>query len=173
MTTSPIYTIGYGHRSIDEFKALLDRYAIGHLIDVRSRPYSRYKPEFSKSALADHLQEGGIRYIFLGDKLGGIPDDEACYSNGKVDYDKCREQPGFQEGIRYLHSTREKEIRVALMCAEAKPENCHRSKLIAVSLLAEKIPVIHVDESGKEIDQEEVRYRITGGQLDLFDSMPD
>ena len=125
----PIYTIGYGPRSIDEVLTLLKQYAIAYLIDVRSRPYSRYRPDFSKSALADHVEAYGMRYVFLGDKLGGIPDDEACYTDGKVDYDKCREQPGFRDGLQRLRTAWEKELRVALMCAEARPETCHRSKL--------------------------------------------
>ena len=77
--TIPIYTIGYGSRSIEQFVEVLQRYKIAYLVDVRSAPYSRYKPEFSKVELASELQRHGIRYLFMGDTLGGRPNDENCY----------------------------------------------------------------------------------------------
>jgi uncharacterized protein (DUF488 family) len=56
----PIFTVGYGTRSVDELAAVLHTYAIEFLIDVRSAPYSRYKPEFSKEALEAQLKERGL-----------------------------------------------------------------------------------------------------------------
>jgi hypothetical protein len=84
----PIYTIGYGNRSLDSFIATLQQYQIAYLVDVRTAPYSRFKPEYSKEALAAALQAKGIRYLFLGDKLGGRPPDPTCYTDGKVDYER-------------------------------------------------------------------------------------
>ena len=62
----PIYTIGYGSRSIAELIEVLHQHEIAYLIDVRSAPYSRYKPEFSKAPLANELERHGIGYIYLG-----------------------------------------------------------------------------------------------------------
>ncbi len=45
---SAIYTIGYGSRSMEDFLAALDAQQIAFVIDIRSRPHSSYKPEFSK-----------------------------------------------------------------------------------------------------------------------------
>ena len=126
----PIYTIGYGDRSLDAFIALLHANAIVYLLDVRTAPYSRFKPEFNKEALTKALAVQGIRYLFVGDSLGGRPDDPACYVDGRVDYDRVREQPFFQRGIARVQSAYAQQIRVALMCSESKPEQCHRSKLI-------------------------------------------
>lgn len=50
-SVTPIFTIGYGDRSIDEFIDVLRQHNLDYLIDVRSAPYSRFKPEFSKDAL--------------------------------------------------------------------------------------------------------------------------
>jgi hypothetical protein len=34
------------------------------------------------------LEEKGIKYVFVGDTLGGLPEDRSCYDyNGKVVYD--------------------------------------------------------------------------------------
>ena len=62
----PIYTIGYGSRSIAELIEVLHQHEIVYLIDVRSAPYSRYKPEFSKAPLANALERHNIRYVFHG-----------------------------------------------------------------------------------------------------------
>lgn len=165
----PIYTIGYGSRSIEEFIETLQQHEIAYLIDVRSAPYSRYKPEFSKEALAAELDRYGIRYVFMGDTLGGQPDDEDCYDEqGQVDYEKVKSTESYQNGVARLQTAFAQQQCVALMCSEGKPEQCHRSKLIGTSLDKEEIPVIHIDENDKEQPQEKVIDRLTGGQMRLF-----
>ncbi len=165
----PIYTIGYGSRSIDQFIEVLQEYNIAYLIDVRSTPYSRYKPDFSKEALAAELQRHRIRYVFMGDTLGGHPDDEACYdAEGQVDYEKVKDTKIYQNGIARLQTAFAQQQCVAIMCSEGKPEQCHRSKLIGASLNAEAISVIHIDESNEQQTQDNVIERLTKGQMLLF-----
>jgi uncharacterized protein (DUF488 family) len=168
MERPPIFTLGYGSRSLDEVIGLLQKHDLQFLIDVRSQPYSRFKPEFSRAALDDRLRHAGIEYVFLGEQLGGRPADDACYTQGKVDYEKCRQQPGYLDGLARLRTAWEKHLRVALFCSEGKPEECHRSKLIGASLIEEGIAVLHIDERGELITQEQVTHRVTGGQGDLF-----
>ena len=72
---SQIRTIGYGARSIDELVSTLTAAGTDHLVDVRSAPYSRFKPEFSKEPLSARLARERIRYVFMGDALGGRPAD--------------------------------------------------------------------------------------------------
>jgi uncharacterized protein (DUF488 family) len=168
MIETAVYTIGYGARSIEDFIRVLQANGITYLIDVRSRPYSRYKPEFSKEALDSRLQSHEIRYVFMGDTLGGQPDDPDCYTDGKVDYEKCRSKPFFLEGIGRLRRAWEQKLPVAIMCSEGKPENCHRSKLLAPVLVEQGIAVIHIDETDQLISQEDVMLRITRGQPSLF-----
>ena len=101
----PIYTIGYGSRSIEQFIEVLQQHKIAYLIDVRSTPYSRYKPEFSKEALAAELERHGVRYVFMGDTLGGHPDDETCYDEeGQVDYEQVKNTKIYQNGIERLQA---------------------------------------------------------------------
>ena len=165
----PIYTIGYGKRSIEECIDLLRRYTILYLVDIRSQPYSRYQPTFSKAALEKKLQEAGLRYIFLGNKLGGRPADASCYVNDKVDYTRLREKSFYQEGIARLLKAREKGACMALLCSEQRPEECHRSKLIGQTLHARGVEVAHIDETGELKSQEAVDLALSGGQLSLFD----
>ena len=165
----PVYTIGYGSRSIEQFVEALQQHDIAYLIDVRSTPYSRYKPEFSKEALAAELQRHRIRYVFMGDTLGGHPDDEDCYDeNWQVDYEKVKENEIYQNGIERLQTAFAQQQCVALMCSEGKPEQCHRSKLIGASLDKKDIPVAHIDENDEEQTQKKVIDRLTGGQMRLF-----
>lgn len=168
MIETAVYTIGYGARSIEDFIRVLQANGITYLIDVRSRPYSRYKPEFSKEALDGRLQTHQIRYVFMGDTLGGQPDDPDCYTDGKVDYEKCRQKSFFLEGLGRLRRAWEQKLPVAIMCSEGKPENCHRSKLIAPALVEQGISVMHIDENDQLISQEDVMLRVIGGQPSLF-----
>ncbi len=92
----PVYTIGYGNRPFSEFVGLLRHYSIQFLVDIRSQPYSRFKPEFSKEQLEKQLKQCGIRYVFMGDTLGGRPNDRTCYVDGKVDYARLREKPFYR-----------------------------------------------------------------------------
>jgi uncharacterized protein (DUF488 family) len=170
MSQLPIYTIGYGAREMDAFIAVLKSHQIDFLIDVRSKPYSRYKPDFSKQALERHLQAQGIRYVFMGDSLGGQPDDPDCYKeDGKVDYDKIRGKAFYEKGIGRLHQAWQHQLSVVLMCSEGKPEMCHRSKLIGQTLVDEGISVAHIDERDQLISQEDVLLRLNKGQPSLFD----
>ena len=164
----PIYTIGYGARPLEGFIAVLQTNAIEYLIDVRTAPYSRYKPEFSKDALEAALRQHGLRYLYMGDTRGGRPDEPACYVDGKVDYQRVRAQPFFQAGIARLQNAFAQQRRVALMCSEGRPEECHRAKLIGEALDEVQIPVMHIDENDELVSHAAVIQRLTDGQLALF-----
>jgi len=168
MRPLPIYTIGYGARDIEAFVAVLQAHQIAYLVDVRSAPYSRFKPEFSRQALEQHLLAHGIRYVFMGDTLGGKPDDPTCYEDGKIIYAKVENLPFYQEGIGRLLKAHQQKLPVVLMCSEGKPEMCHRSKLIGKTLDKMGIPVQHIDENDRLISQKDAELRVTGGQLSLL-----
>lgn len=163
-----VFSIGYGSRSLDDCLALLRRFDIACLVDVRTSPYSRHRPEFSRQSLDASMKAAGIRYVFQGDSLGGRPDDPGCYVDGKVDYERLTSLESFQKGLDRLERALAQGMRLALMCSEGRPEDCHRSKAIGVALAARGIEVIHLDESDSPLSQEAVLARITGGQLDLF-----
>lgn len=168
MSQVPIYTIGYGARDIGEFIAALKENDIHYLVDVRSRPYSRFKPDFSKDALSAHLENAAIRYVFMGDSLGGQPQDESCYVDGKVDYELVATSPFYHKGIERLQDAYRQQLPIAIMCSEGKPEQCHRSKLIANTLEERNISVMHIDENNQLISQHDVRLRYSKGQPSLF-----
>ena len=168
-----IRTIGYGARSIEEFVAALASVGAEYVVDVRSAPYSKFKPDFSREPLAARLAQDDVRYVFMGDSLGGKPDDAMCYGpDGRVDYERCRLRPEFIEGLASLEAGWQAGHRIVLMCSEGRPEECHRTKLIAEELVALGVPVVHIDERGEPRSHDVIIDAITGGQETLFGEHP-
>ena len=153
---------------MDEVVAQLKEQGIEYVVDVRSQPYSRYQPEFSKNALAQHLAGAGLHYIFMGDQLGGRPQDPTCYTeNGNVDYGECRQRDFFQEGIRRLLTACERGYSLALLCSEGNPANCHRSALIGSELHDCGVQVFHLMPDGTSKLQSEIMLARDEGKLRL------
>jgi uncharacterized protein (DUF488 family) len=164
----PIYTVGYGARTLDALVETLQTHRITTVVDVRSAPYSRFKPEFSKDALERALKQHGLRYVYLGDALGGRPADPDCYVDDRVDYERVKQKDSYRSGIERLRAAWQRGMRFVILCSEGKPEQCHRSKLIGESLTALAIPVAHIDENDQLRSQVEILERLTAGQLSLF-----
>lgn len=163
MDKTSLYSIGHGTRSIEDFIHALKRYGIGYLADVRSRPYSRFNPQYNRNALQRSLEACGITYVFMGDTLGGRPEDPACYdAAGKIDYEKVKTRAFFREGIGRLEKACKKNIAMAIMCSESKPTDCHRSKLIGTALADRKIFLQHIDEKYELKTQQEVMAQLNG-----------
>lgn len=169
MEEHTLYSIGYGTFDVDEFVQTLKRYDIQYLIDVRSRPYSKFKPDFTQTALRNTLKITGIEYVYMGDLLGGTPEDPTCYTEGKADYDKIEMTEKYRQGIDRLVSAYRQAFRVCLMCSEGKPEYCHRSKLIGNTLEKRGVPIVHITPDGALLNQHSVMDRITKGQEMFFE----
>lgn len=143
-----VFTIGHSTHSQERLLALLKQHGITALCDVRSQPYSRMNPQFNREALEQVLLGNGIQYRFLGKELGARSDDPGCYENGKAQYARIAETELFRSGLeRVLRGTRE-GFRIALMCAEKEPLECHRSILVARQLEALGTSVAHIDGEG-------------------------
>lgn len=171
MEKKPLYTIGHGNRKPEEFLALLKDFGIEYLIDVRSQPYSKFNPQYNQNELKFFLERNGIKYVFMGDTIGGRPKDKSCYDfDGKVDYEAVKTKDFFKNGIDRLKTAYNKDINVVLMCSESKPCECHRSKLIGKVLDVDKISMKHIDEKGKIKDQASVINELNKGlgEFDLF-----
>src|SRR4051794_16954719 len=76
-----LLTIGHSNHSLTTFLGLIRRHRVEVLVDTRSRPFSRYTPHFNAPRLGLVLHELGIRYVVLGDLLGGRPSDPALYDD--------------------------------------------------------------------------------------------
>lgn len=166
-----IYSIGHGAKSINALIEELKSFDISFLLDVRSKPYSKWNPQFNKEAIDESLGQANIKYAFFGMYLGGLPNDPTCYDeNGKVVYNLIRNKDFFKIGIERILTANKKNIKLAIMCSESNPSECHRSKLIGQALLNKGISVKHILTKGKVKLQEEVISEVTRGKglVDLF-----
>lgn len=170
MINSTIYSIGHGNKTINDFVVELNSFDIKYLIDVRSKPYSKFNPHFNKNELKFKLKDEGITYAFMGDKLGGLPEDRSCYTDNKVDYEILKGKDFFIKGLQRIINAFDQGIKVVIMCSESKPQECHRSKLIGRELLKENISISHIIAKGKTKDQATVLLEVTKGlaERDLF-----
>jgi uncharacterized protein (DUF488 family) len=170
----PLYSIGHSNHPLDAFLDLLRRHGIEVLVDVRSAPYSRYVPHFNPANLKTALKEAGFQYIYMGKELGGRPDGAEFYdADGHVRYDRLAESPLFLAGLDRLISGAER-YRVAMMCSEENPTDCHRRLLITRVLAGRGLPVQHIRGDGRieteaELAEAERSAEEAAGQLSLFD----
>ncbi len=146
--TGPVLTVGHSSHTREIFLELLTRHHVTALADVRSAPYSRFNPHFDRERLSGTLEASGIRYVYLGDRLGGRSDDRSCYEHGRVRYDRLARTPLFLDGLRRIVRGAEK-YRVALMCAEREPLHCHRTLLIGHELDRRGVGVAHILPDGR------------------------
>ena len=145
MAKSTLYSIGHGNKSIEAFISELKWFGIQFLLDIRSKPYSKWNPHFNQEYLKFELKQKGVTYVFAGDTLGGLPTDRSCYdSEGKVVYDLVQKKDFFKNGLSRLITANQNNIYLAIMCSETKPEECHRSKLVGQELLKKGITLNHI-----------------------------
>jgi uncharacterized protein (DUF488 family) len=152
-----IYTIGHSNHSQEQFLNLLTNARIQVLADVRSNPSSRWAPFANRGDLKKILQSVRIRYVYLGDALGGRPSDSDSYDNetGKVDYRAIQETEHFRRGIDALLDEL-RQYRVCIMCAEEDPTSCHRNLLVAENLRQAGVKVFHIRGDGRIQTDEEL-----------------
>lgn len=143
-----ILTIGHSNLPADRFIALLAGAGVTAVADVRSSPYSRRMPHFSKGPLEAYLGHHEIAYVFLGRELGGRPASAALYDpEGWADYGLIRATPVFQHGLQRLVRGLDRHV-IALMCGEEDPLDCHRGLMIAPALIEIGLPPDHIRKGG-------------------------
>ena len=142
-----VYSIGHSNHPIDRFLELLRTADVTAVADVRSVPYSRRWPQFGRTRLEPALASADIAYVYLGAELGGRPDDPALLRNGRPDYERMAATPKFQAGLdRVIDGAR--RYRIALMCAEREPRECHRFLLVSPHLVARGVTMQHILADG-------------------------
>ncbi|MBU4273670.1 MAG: DUF488 domain-containing protein [Planctomycetes bacterium] len=169
-----LWTIGHSNHPLDVFLDLLTRHRIEVLADVRSSPYSRYASQFNRETIRPALRGRAIEYRFLGDRLGGRVDDPTCCDDaGHVLYGRMAESPGFRQAIEQLLDEAG-QARVAILCGEEDPTDCHRRLLVGRVAQQHRACVMHIRGDGRIQSEEQLaaeqRFRKTRGQLNLFET---
>ena len=155
-----VFTVGHSNHPAETFVNLLVRHGVDEVIDVRSAPYSRYAPQFNHEELQRLLEDIGIGYAYLGGELGGRPSDRACYdADGRVQYDRVAATDTFDDALRQVARVAE-ESRIALLCTEKEPLECHRTLLVARALVDRGIGIAHILADGGLEDHTDAMLRL-------------
>ena len=128
-----LFTIGHSNHSLEYFIELLLSHRLSMIADVRSSPYSKYAPYFSKDTLEIALRKGNIDYVFLGGELGAQRSEHECYVDDQAKYDTIAHLPAFRRGLERILQEVERH-RIAVMCSESDPIACHRAILVCREL---------------------------------------
>lgn len=156
-----VYTIGHSNHPIDYFRELLGAHDINCVIDVRSLPASAYNPQFNKDQLSSFLKYHTISYLHFGEEFGARHSEKELLDDfGKVDFDKVRASDKFLLGMERLKKGLAKGYKVALMCSESEPFDCHRFSLISYYLVRNGFIVKHILKDKSLTDNAELEKRL-------------
>jgi uncharacterized protein (DUF488 family) len=155
-----LYTIGHSNLTLPLFVFALQRHGVTLAVDVRSRPHSSRFPQFSQPEFELGLRDAGLGYLFLGEELGGRPDDPAAYrADGLVNYRARRRSYGFRAGVERVLAELESRS-VALVCAEEDPITCHRFLMICPELMAAGVAPQHIRRDAALESQQQAEDRL-------------
>lgn len=169
-----LFTIGHSNTPAVYLIERLRQNGVAVVVDVRSKPFSQYNPQFNRYEIAEILRQESIPYVWMGHSLGGVPDDPTLQTGGRVDYDKVRASTSYQEGIEELLRGLGMNAELGaltLMCSEADPTGCHRRRLVGADLVERGIELVHILKDGTMISEHDVREKTGENQpsiLDLF-----
>jgi uncharacterized protein (DUF488 family) len=154
-----VLTVGHSTHSWERFVTLLRNSNVTAVADVRTSPYSRHHPQFNRDHLSEGLRLDGISYVFLGRELGGRPSERQLYCEGVADYEKMARTSEFGKGINRIVDGSRKH-RIALMCSERDPLDCHRCLLVSRALTKLGVSVNHILGAGNVVSHTEIENRL-------------
>lgn len=154
-----ILTVGHSTHSLERFVELLKRSAVTAIADVRSSPWSRYNPQFNRSALKSSLRSVGIDYRFYGKQLGGRPADPSLFHGSTADYVAMAKTQEFADGLAMVLVGSAKH-QIALMCSEHDPLDCHRCLLVGRALEERGAPVSHILSNAEIVSQQGIEEKL-------------
>jgi uncharacterized protein (DUF488 family) len=162
VATPEIYSIGHSNHTLDAFLARLAAHRIEVLVDTRTQPHSAYSPHFNQRELSAATVAQGMKYLFLGQELGGRPSGSEYYdADGRVLYYLRAESAEFLAGVARLERGL-LDYRVALLCSEEDPHVCHRRLLVGRVLLERGVTLHHIRGDGRvETESPDAREKQT------------
>jgi uncharacterized protein (DUF488 family) len=156
---APVLTIGHSTLSYEAFLRLIRSAGVTAVADVRSAPYSRHLPHFNRDVLQGELKLDGVAYVFLGNELGGRPREPHYFCDGVADYERMAEAPSFKAGLGRVIAGAQ-SYRIALMCSEQNPLDCHRCLLVGRALKTRGMSVEHLLPSGELLSQFAIEHEL-------------
>jgi uncharacterized protein (DUF488 family) len=161
-----VYTIGHSNHSLETFLNLLRASGIEVVVDIRSKPSSQVVPHFDRKPFENSLKMNGFKYLYLGKELGGKPDSKDFYdAYGHVLYNLIAKSTPFVQAIERLLRGIHK-YRVAVLCGEENPLNCHRRLLVGKVLGNYDVNLQHIRGNGRVQSEEELLVEEESKQKD-------
>ncbi|HRW93500.1 MAG TPA: DUF488 domain-containing protein [Thermotogota bacterium] len=157
---SILYTLGHSNHELEVFLGPLRQNGVEVVVDVRAQPYSAYAIQFNRDTLKASLKERGIRYLHMGDSLGGMLDEPSLVADGFLDYEKVARLPRFLQGIERVQAGVAKGYTLCLVCSEKDPAECHRGLLIARVLSENGLQVVHLTPDAPSETQRQLEERL-------------
>jgi uncharacterized protein (DUF488 family) len=143
-----VWTVGHSNHEFGGFAHLVAGQRIEFLVDVRSYPYSRFAPHFNREELEGAMAAHGVGYLFLGEELGGRPTREEHYdADGHALYGLMSEEERFKAAVDRLIRGAHRH-RIALVCSEGNPQDCHRRLLVGKVLCDRGVELRHILPDG-------------------------
>lgn len=172
-----IFSIGHSQHDLDYFISLLKSHKINYVLDVRSQPYSRFAMEYNKESIQGTLEKSNIKYAFMGESFGARQMDRSLYSQkGYLDFEKVACGIKFRRAFDNVVKGVEQGNKIAFMCTEKDPIECHRAILVTNAFYNEGFMVEHIMPDNSIQTQQEVNRRLldmyypTRNQLSLFET---
>lgn len=140
-----LYTIGHSQHKIEYFIEMLKVYKINYVLDVRSTPYSQFASDYNKENIKRVLSNVGIQYVFMGRYFGARQEDRNLYTGeGYLDFEKTRRGIPFQAGVQNVMKGVQLGNKIAFMCTEKDPIECHRAIMVARTFYENGLDVQHI-----------------------------
>jgi uncharacterized protein (DUF488 family) len=163
-----LLTVGHSNHTVERLLSLLAEHRVQVLVDVRSAPYARYATQFNREQLQPAVTAAGLTYLFMGEELGGRQLGGIISKDKRLEkYAEVAAAPGFRRGIERLLKGAQ-TYRIALLCAEEDPTECHRRIWVTQALLDAGADVAHLRGDGR-VDADSALKQHEGYQLDLFE----
>lgn len=159
-----LYSIGHSSQSLEDFLNLLAVHGVNCVIDVRSIPASKYSPQFNQESLKYFLKSHEVQYLHFGDEFGARRTD-CLDENEQVDFEKAVETPLFKKGVERVMKGLEKGFRIAFMCSEADPLECHRFSLVSRYFYERGNDVQHILKDASLVSQADLEKEMIASFL--------
>lgn len=141
--STTLYSIGHSNQTQEDFLALLKTFGINCIVDVRSVPASKYSPQFNQENIKRLLESNNIQYLHFGKEFGARRTD-SIDENGQVNFEKAVKTQAFTAGALRIMRGLTRGYKIALMCSESEPLECHRFSLVSRYFHDNNVDVQHI-----------------------------
>lgn len=170
-----LFSIGHSQHELSFFLQLLQNNDVNYVLDVRSTPYSQFASSYNRENIKSFLINHGITYAYMGEYFGARPQDEKLYQpNGYLNFEEVAKSEKFKRAFESVEKGVAQGNRIAFMCTEKDPIECHRSILVTRAFFEAGYNIQHIMQNNSIQSQSDLENRLLDmhfpnrNQLSLF-----